>query len=59
MRISQRYIKSMSDVGLVFDKDINSKQHCMGHVDSDYVRDLDKCRSTIGYVFTLSQTPMS
>jgi len=25
-----------------------------GYVDSDYDGDLDKCRSTTGYVFTLS-----
>ena len=47
------------DVGLIFEKDTNSKQDCIGYVDSDYAGDFDKHRSTIGYVFTLSQTPVS
>ena len=28
-------------------------QHVVGYCDSDYAGDLDKCRSTTGYVFTL------
>ena len=28
-------------------------------MDSDYARDLDKYQSTTGYVFTLSQVPVS
>ena len=35
------------------------KQECVGYVDSDYAGDLDKYRSTMGYVFTLSQAPVS
>jgi len=31
----------------------------IGYVDSDYAVDLDKCRSTKGYVFTLFQVPVS
>ena len=54
-----RYIKGTIDVGLVFEKDSTGKQECIRYVDSDYVGDLDKCRSTIGYVFTLSQAPVS
>ena len=30
-----------------------------GFVDSDYARDLDKRRSTTGYVFTLASGPVS
>jgi len=44
---------------LVFEKDSIGKQECIGYVDSDYAGDLDKRRSTTGYVFTLSQAPMS
>ena len=54
-----RYIKGTIDVGLVFENDFKVKQECVGYVDSDYVGDLDKCRSTMRYVFTLSQTPVS
>ena len=49
------YIKGTIDVGLVFEKDSTGKQDCIGYVDSDYAGDLDKRRSTTGYVFTLSQ----
>ena len=35
------------------------KQECIKYVDSDYARDLDKHRSTMGYVFILSQAPVS
>ena len=54
-----RYIKSIIDVGLVFEKDSIGKQECIGYLDSDYAGDLDKHRSTTGYVFTLSQAPVS
>ena len=50
-----RYIKGTIDVGLVFEKDSMGKQECIGYVDSDYAGDLDKRRSTTGYVFTFSQ----
>ena len=53
-----RYIKGTID-GLVFEKDSTGKQDCIGYVDSDYAGDLDKRRSTTGYVFTLSQAPVS
>ena len=54
-----RYIKGTIYVGLVFEKDSTSKQECVGYVDSDYAGDLDKCQFTMGYVFTLSQAPVS
>ena len=53
------YIKGTIDVGLVFEKDSIGKQDCIGYVDSDYAGDLDKRRSTTGYVLTLSQAPVS
>ena len=31
----------------------------MGYVDSDFARDLDKRRSTTGYVYTLASGPIS
>ena len=45
-----RYIKGIIDVVLVFEKDSMGKQECIGYVDSDYVGDLDKRRSTTRYV---------
>jgi len=54
-----QYIKSIIDIGLVFEKDFMSKQECIGYVDSDYVGDLDKRLFTMEYVFALSQAPVS
>ena len=34
-------------------------QHVVGCYDSDYAGDLDKHRSTTGYVFTLAKAPVS
>ncbi|GJX81498.1 retrovirus-related pol polyprotein from transposon TNT 1-94 [Tanacetum coccineum] len=45
------------DVGLVFEH--GSSQWVAGYCDSDYAGDLDKRRSTTGYVFTLSKAPIS
>jgi len=59
MRWIMRYIKGTVDVALVFKKDVAGKQECICYVDSDYAGDLDKRRSTTGYVFTLSQAPVS
>jgi len=54
-----QYIKGTIDIGLIFKKDVASKKKCIRYVDSDYVRDLDKRQFTTGYVFTLSQAPVS
>ena len=43
-----RYILGTVDVGLLFQRDDSIGQHVVGYVDSDYIGDLDKCRSTIG-----------
>jgi len=53
-----RHIKGIIDIGLFFEKHVGGKQECTSYVDSDYVGDLDKRRSTTGYVFTLSQAPV-
>jgi len=53
--VYQRY----HNVGLVFEKDDDGKQEYTGYVDSNYVWDLDKRRSTTGYIFTLLQAPAS
>ena len=54
-----QYIKDTVNVGLVFENNIDGKQECTGYVDSDYAGNLDKRRSTIEYVFTLSQALVS
>ena len=46
-----RYLYGIVDVGLLFKK--NCGQQCVVHCDSDFAGDLDKRRSTTGYVFTL------
>ena len=47
------YLLKIVDVGLVFERDDTCDQYVIGFVDSDYVGDLDKWRSTTDYVFTL------
>ena len=54
-----RYIQKTLDVGLIFEKDDMDGQHVVGYCDSDYAGDLDKRRSTTGYVFTLAKAPVS
>ena len=54
-----RYIQKTLDVGLIFEKDDMVGQHVVRYCDSDYAGDLDKRRSTTGYVFTLARAPVS
>ena len=54
-----RYIKDTVDVKLILEKDDWGKQECTYYVNSNYAGDFDKHRSTTGYVFTLSQLPVS
>ena len=54
-----RYIQKTLDVGLIFEKDDMVGQQVVGYCDSDYDGDLDKHRSTTGYVFTLAKAPVS
>ena len=54
-----RYIQGTIDVGLKFQKVDKFDQHLIGYVDSDYAGDLDKCRSTTGYVFMMASGPVS
>ena len=53
-----RYVRGSLGVGLKFG---SSKEGVgiIGYVDSDYVGDLDKRRSTTGYIFTLFGGPVS
>ena len=52
-----RYIHNTVDVGLVFEQEDN--QSVVGYCDSDFAGDLDKRRSTTGYVFTFAKAPVS
>ncbi|KAH9752071.1 hypothetical protein KPL71_014550 [Citrus sinensis] len=52
-----RYLYRTVNVGLLFKKDCG--QQCVGYCDSDFAGDLDKRRSTTGYVFTLGGGPVS
>ena len=55
-----RYIKGTEYVGLKFERnhrDIN--KFLVGCVDLDYAGDLDKRRSTTGYLFTMASGPVS
>ncbi|KAH9688524.1 Integrase catalytic domain-containing protein [Citrus sinensis] len=54
-----RYIQKTMDVSLLFERDDTLGQGVIGYVDSDYVGDLDKRRSTTGYVFTFAGGPIS
>ncbi|XP_075098855.1 secreted RxLR effector protein 161-like [Nicotiana tabacum] len=52
-----RYICNTVDVGLLFEHE--DSQYLVGYCDSDYAGDLDKHRSTTGYVFTFANAPVS
>ena len=52
-----RYILGTVDIGLKFERSEDSL--VTGYVDSDYAGDLDKRRSTTGYVFTMAGGPVS
>ena len=54
-----RYIQKTVDIGLLFERDDSLGQGVIGYVDSDYAGDLDKRRSTTGYVFTFAGGPIS
>jgi len=57
--VNSTHIKGTIDIDFVFKKDITGKQECIRYVDSDYAGDLDKYLYITGYVFTLSQAPIS
>ena len=54
-----RYFLKIIDVGLVFECDDTCNHYAIGYGDSDYASDLDKRRSTTGYVFTISRALVS
>ena len=50
-----RYILGTVDLGLKFDRDDYVGSHLIDYVDSNFGGDLDKHRSTMGYMFTLAK----
>ncbi|KAK8948464.1 hypothetical protein KSP39_PZI005002 [Platanthera zijinensis] len=54
-----RYLKGTVDVGLVYERQQSSVGLCMSYTDSDYAGDIDRRRSTTGYLFTLAGGPVS
>ena len=53
------YIQKTMDVGLLFERDDTLGQRVIGYVDFHYTGNLDKRRSTTGYVFTFTRGPIS
>ena len=54
-----RYLRGTLDVGLKYERMETMDQYVIGYADSDYAGDLDKRRSTSGYIFTLARGPVS
>lgn len=54
-----RYLQNTIDVGLTFERDESLGQRIVGYCDSNYAGDLDKRRSTTGYLFTLAKALVS
>lgn len=54
-----RYILKTLDFDLVFERDDSLGHYVVRYIDSHYDVDLDKRRSTTGYVFTLTEVPLS
>ncbi|KAG2703381.1 hypothetical protein I3760_06G134300 [Carya illinoinensis] len=54
-----RYLRGISNLGLIFDRETDYNSRVVGYVDSDYTGDLDKRRSLTVYVFTLCGSAIS
>ena len=46
-----RYLKGTQDIGLLFDAKVEDAKILTGYVDADHAQDLDKRKSTTGFVF--------
>ena len=49
-----RYVKGTMRHGLVFDTSSSQASTLIGYVDADFAQDLDKRRSTTGFIYTLA-----
>jgi len=54
-----RYVKCSINIGLVFDRNKATTSDVIGFNDSNYVSDLDKRRSILGYIVTICATAIS
>ena len=54
-----RYLKGSSTCGLLYGKIKSDKIKVMGFVDSDFTGDLDRRKSTSGYMFVLNSCLIS
>ena len=54
-----QYLQNALDVGFTFEQDKSLGKCIVGYCDSDFAGDLDKRRSTTGYLFTLTKAPVS
>lgn len=54
-----RYLKSITNIGLIYKKHKETTRSVVGYVDSNYIEDLDKRRSWTGYVFILGRYTIS
>ena len=59
VKLILRYIQNTVDVGLVFEQDKSIGRYIVGYCDSDYASDLDRRRSTTGYLFTFAKASVS
>ena len=53
-----RYLSGIANLGIMFSYNEGLKE-LAGYVDSDFAGDLDRRRSTTGYLFTLASGPIS
>jgi hypothetical protein len=51
VKLVLRYLRDTSDYSITYN---SGRELVCGYVDSDFVDDLEKRRSTLGYVFTLA-----
>ena len=54
-----RYLKDSSTCGLLYGKTKSDISEVMGFVDSDFAGDLNKKKSTLGYMFVLNSCLIS
>lgn len=54
-----QYILETVNLSLTFENSDDVDYLVVGYVNSDYMGDFDKCRTTIGYVFTMTGGPIS
>lgn len=54
-----KYLKETRDYGILYQNSSNNKCNLIGYSDSDFASDLDTRRSTSGYIFLLTNGPVT